>query len=325
MAKAPIFILGMQRSGTTLLVSMLDKHPMVNMLPSETHLYVLFYKLFSYKNIKGKVFKSYCDEVLPKINKGWTLPENQEALKQILSHIENEEHISLEPNLLMENFIKFWTNDENVISGEKTPAHIFYVEKILKQFPDARIIILLRDPRAVMLSDIVKLQNNKDILVQFNLFNFIFRIQCVFDLAKKWQKKFPNNVQIYQFEDIISSPEIVLQSISKFINIEYFNDMLNVGVVNSSFGDENQKDKNFNEENKDRWKSQLTAKQINWCEYFLQKTLHEYGYKLTTNIEDKPPLKKRIVFFIARKINYLIPSIFHHLNRQKKYRVNTIQ
>lgn len=317
---SPIFVLGFQRSGTTLLVSMLGRSAEVQMLPSETHFYILLWKFCCRKKVSGAQLKSYCKAVLPRVNKGWTIPENQNFLSRIFEGIGDEEMLSDNPGVIMDRFFRAWTDNASIHTGEKTPAHIFYMKEIMKKFPNAKVIALVRDPRAAMLSEIVKLDNNKEAVVQFSLFNFIFRTQCVFDLIEKWNRKYPDNFKTYRYEDIISTPEHTLKDICSFLSIEYLPSMLEVGVKNSSFGDERQTGIFFNTQNAVRWKSQLNTNQIYKTEYLLGNSMQAYGYSLSAIKGDKPTLFQRCVFSIARKLNLMFPALFHHYNRQKKYK-----
>jgi hypothetical protein len=321
--RSPIFILGLQRSGTTLLVSMLDENPEVNMLPSETHFYILLWKQFGYKKVLAKTLKDYCLTVLPQVNKGWTIEEYRINLSRILAHIDDKEIIQLSPNTIIDKFFHSWTDTAQYHTGEKTPAHIFYLRDIIKKYPNAKFVALVRDPRAAMLSEIVKLDNNKEALVKFNLFNFIFRTQCVFDLIDKWKKNYPDNFMVCRYEDIISTPEITVQQICKFIGITYLPTMLEVGVKNSSFGDENQKGITFNAANTERWKVLLNDNQIANTEYFLGSSMNKYEYAISGSNKEKPALKHRLIYAIGRKLNFTFPALFHHLNRQKKYKINS--
>jgi len=45
---------------------------------------------------------------------------------------------------------------ETTIVGDKTPAHLFYVPQLLRWFPQAKIIHTFRDPRAIYVSQIKK-------------------------------------------------------------------------------------------------------------------------------------------------------------------------
>ncbi len=56
---------------------------------------------------------------------------------------------------LFEAFLRIYADRRGkTIMGEKTPAHLAYVETLLEWFPDARVIHCMRDPRAVYVSEL---------------------------------------------------------------------------------------------------------------------------------------------------------------------------
>ena len=100
--------------------------------------------------------------------------------------------------------------------------------------------------------------------------------------------------------------------------------MLDVGVTNSSFQDTKQKGISFNENNLSRWETELPKDLIALINYHLKSEMKSLGYEIKDNaqpnIAKTKLLKQSIKLAVAKQVALKAPALFHHLNRNKKYR-----
>ena len=139
-ARSPFFIVGCPRSGTTLLSVLLDRNSRL-CVPPETAFY---------------------DEVAP------FLARNDNALLfHILQRWRRLSELRIDPQAVLHSLRGQVPSSSAVLAailnlyaaerrkercGEKTPQHLRHVPTILREFPDARILCMLRDGREVALS-----------------------------------------------------------------------------------------------------------------------------------------------------------------------------
>lgn len=320
----PIFVCGVQRAGTTLLVKMLNKDKSISFLPQETHLFPLLWnssgKFDSISN--NKELSDFLEKKWPEVNYGWI--EAPDFLQEICTTIRAYKTPITSTEDLLEIILKIWEQKigENCTTGEKTPSHIYYARKKLKKFPKCKMIVMCRDPRAAALSEMVKLKNNPRVDRDFNTFNFVVRYGTATALIEQLNQL--ENVLFLRYEDLISSPSETLQKACKFLNIPFEESMLDVGVTNSSFQDKKQKGIQFNTQNLNRWSTELPSEIIELIEFHLGKTMKKLDYKLASNAKPtigfSKKLKQQIKFKGAIYAAKIAPSLFHHSNRNKKYR-----
>ena len=319
----PIFVCGIQRAGTTLLVKMLSKSDSIDFLPQETHLYPLLWnwkgKLKDFK--QPKEWSDYLRVQLPKVNYGWVTA--MPFLELICETIEVNNFMPNSVEELLEFILKIKENQQGkVYIGEKTPAHIYYALKKRKKFPQCKIIIMCRDPRAAALSELIKLNNNPRVDKPFNVFTFLVRWASAIALSKRLSKL--KNVLFLKYEDLIEDPQATLIKATEFLNVSFQRDMLNVGVTNSSFQDSAQIGIAFNQQNLSRWESELPIEMLTLIEYHLAHEMKTLGYTLSSNgspnVANLTLIKQRIKLVAAKNMATTAPALFHHLNRNKKYR-----
>ena len=142
---APFFIVGSPRSGTTLLQVLLNAHPHVA-IPPESHLYRVF----------APVMDRYGDLSAPanrlrlahdKVTNTWIRPWGLDVTaEQLVAEATRPGRGGLIDALLR----RYAAAQGARRWGEKTPYHVSFLPAIFADFPDARIIHLVRDGRDVL-------------------------------------------------------------------------------------------------------------------------------------------------------------------------------
>ena len=150
-AGTPVFVVGVPRSGTTLLAAILNSHPRLCCGP-ETHTLARWQESDRRTVLSRSAWPDCAVDYLYSIEHvGRPVPENYGLRREAVSNYLATKRPSLQavvsvlPELFMvENGKNRWV--------EKTPDHLPHVERIRQIFPTAPIIRIVRDPRDVALS-----------------------------------------------------------------------------------------------------------------------------------------------------------------------------
>ncbi|MCU4175093.1 sulfotransferase family protein [Carboxylicivirga sp. N1Y90] len=202
-----IFIVSQPRSGSTLLQALLSNNNHVATV-SEPWLLLPF---FTYNKPELGLAK-YSSRLA------------YEGINDFKSKINKEKFDNDLSNFLLNQYEQIRTKNESYIL-DKTPRYYEILNEITYHFPNAKIIILKRNPFAV-LSSIIKTWNQdslqkllfhkRDILVAPKLLHQ-FTIE---------QKKNRNVVSI-QYEELLSNPEHHTKQLYKWLNLPYNAEILN--------------------------------------------------------------------------------------------------
>lgn len=227
----PFFIIGSGRSGNTLLRSILVSSNEIS-IPPESYVWPRIIRKFStysflpwdvLSSIVISEFESFKEFYTWEINihsaylKAKNLPKTQRTLSNVL------------------NIVYSTYNDEKNIKvnrwGDKTPINTIYINKILKIFPKAQYIHILRDPRDVVCSYVkAGLYDNYEDAASF--------WKEATKKAEWLKRKLPKN-QFYEikYENLVQNPEHEIKEICKFLNITYSDKLLNFWKNTESLGD----------------------------------------------------------------------------------------
>jgi hypothetical protein len=101
--------------------------------------------------------------------------------------------------------------------AEKTPNHIFHVDRILRYFPQCRIVIVERDGRDVAASYAVRAGS-----VEIAVSKWVRAVDARRGLEERPQ------VAVLRYEDLVDKPEIAVRELCERIEIPFALEMLHV-------------------------------------------------------------------------------------------------
>jgi len=161
---------------------------------------------------------------------------------------------------------------------EKTPNHLYDVDKIRHYFPKSPIIRIIRDPRDVALS-LEKMPWGPN-----SFLNALLLCKEYYDRSWKFFKKDKRTYTIY-YEDLIISPEMELKKLCNFLHEEFEGEMLNTrhSLAHVNRANEPWKQKIDSPLDRNRvyyWKRELTEEKNHIAECILGDYLAMHRYSL---------------------------------------------
>ena len=290
-SKAPVFVLGCGRSGTTLLYHMILSAGNFALYRTESNAINLLEPRFgdlSVKSNKKKLMEAWLDSKLgqlsgldPQAVKAKVIAECQNGgdfLRIIMSEMARQQGVER------------W--------ADCTPEHLLHLERIKETLPDALIIHIIRDGRDVALST-AKLgyirrlwfDHTPNVMVAGLYWEWMVR------KGREDGKKLEGDYIEVRFEQLISNPRATLATLSGFIEQELdYNHILKVGIgsvsePNTSFSDPSAS--GFNPLG--RWKKGFTSEHLAMFESMVGSTLEDLGYQLGStegNLFNRPDLRR---------------------------------
>jgi hypothetical protein len=202
------FIVGVGRSGTSLLQSILSSHSKI-CIPPETGF--VRKNIFSFQRIKA-------------FNKEGILSENEnlKRLNKNMSEIASWKTFKNEIDfytIIVENY-RLQQNKE--IAGDKDPRLIEFIPALKQCFPETKIIHLVRDPRDVLLSK-KKAQWSKSKPSWYHIFANYIQLRIGERAGKKILEE---KYCVITYENLLANPEKVLLEICSYLGVEFEDSML---------------------------------------------------------------------------------------------------
>jgi hypothetical protein len=205
------FVVGVGRSGTTMLRLMLDAHPQLT-IPPETHFVPDLIEMFE----SVPVTPDMVYERLVEDRRWEDFHLDAEALR---ARLETVEPFDIEPAL--RTFYELYAEKEGKPRwGEKTPNYVDRMAQISAVLPEARFIHLIRDGRDVAMSRIKRSLKDPPPMARVAR-NWKRRIKR----AQREGAKLDHYLEL-RYEDLVMDTEGVLRQICEFIELEFDSAML---------------------------------------------------------------------------------------------------
>lgn len=278
------FIVGIGRSGTTLLMSMLNAHPAIQATPE-----INFFNFFSAQWESKKHFSEADKKLVMQFVLRYK-NHNFSGFGFDLGHFEDMESNSF--NALYRNFYSSFTyggeRKESHVFFDKNPINSLYLERVIRLFPGSKFVFLLRDPRAGYLSRKQKV-NFRSTNIYFNAYRWLLYNQEVL----KYKTQYPEKFFILRYEDLVSDPEHEMRRMATFFDFDYDERMLRFheNVTKNSFqkaASENQEraltkysdlSKPVNTSRMNAWETELNAEEIHIIDAITSPLASAFGYQ----------------------------------------------
>ena len=273
MDKSPIYLAGIERSGTSLMYALLASHPGIAMM-RRTNLWMYFNKRYGDLNSS----------------------ENFEQCVSMMSQYKRLRVINIDTFRIKNEFP----------AGEKSYARLFsligkhfaekqgkqrwgdkslntekYMDDVFEAFPDAKVIHMMRDPRDRYASAKTRWVNMKGRAGAAT----VMWMESV-RLARRGMKRYPKNYMVVRYEDVVSKTEETIRKVCDFIGEDYIPEMLSmVGAPshrdkggNSSYG--KREVGVISTDSVARYRYVLSVEDIKFIQDFCRSGMKQFGYAL---------------------------------------------
>ena len=277
---APIFIVGANRSGTTLLRLLLNAHSTLA-VPDEINYFYGFtgyevrYELWDEPQLSDAAYTAFVDRFLS-ANQDTVPHLNLTALRRDI--LDGPQDFRRPYQMLLER----WAAQQGKTRwGEKTPGNIYHANILIDMFPDARFIHLVRDPRAGVAS-----MNRVSFFSADAAFNALNRHK-IMTHGRDWlAQAVPSSQRTeVRYEDLVGAPEATLRRLCTFVDLPYEPGMLHFHRNARRFMvDEAAQSYNraatrpISTNRTEAWRSALSDDEVAVVERVCQSEMAEFGY-----------------------------------------------
>lgn len=196
----PAFLLSLPRSGSTLLQRMIGAHSQVS---TAAEPWVLLAPLYALRD-EG-VFTEYGHATATKALHDFCrqLPGGRDAYLRAVGRMARELYGELAP-------------EEATVFVDKTPRYCLVVDDLLRAFPDAQIIVLHRNPLAVLASISQTWLEGRwePYLHKADLYLALERVLAA-------QRANPERFLALRYEDLVAQPETTLQAVLAHLELDW--------------------------------------------------------------------------------------------------------
>jgi Sulfotransferase family len=285
------FIAGQAKSGTTLLVALLDNHPELLVLPEETAYFPTVLTKYAPRGRRAQ-FDYLTKKSLSNVLFGGPCKwgKRNYATFPREKFLETFERWAFDPPKAQEDLLVLMvkayaaalerpldTIDRWV---EKTPANRNHIPEILRRFPRAKILVTMRDPRAILAAQIALEKTRQT--GRFSTYYVIAHWLVAARLARRVRDgEIPGLV--VQYEQLVHEPARTMEQVCAYLEITFDPETVLTPTKVGRFWSGNSAARiNFSQissEPATRWQRELSEDEIGWVEWHCRELMPEFGYE----------------------------------------------
>lgn len=277
-----LFIGGCSRSGTTLLGAMLGSHPDLICTP-ESH-----FKIELLRQLWPNVNQIDTENLLQNLTKHWRfklwgLTDSPAALAKMVNGRGYGDLL----NAVSYAYARS-RNKPNVETWiDHTPENISYTNSLLRIYPNAKFVHIVRDGRAVA-SSILPLDWGPNTIIKAARW---WMRMTSFGLAAEGSLTNEQIIRV-KYEELIASPERVIRRLCRFLELDFDPAMLDAnGFTPPTYTTRQHQlvGRKPNAEMQTRWRDRLSPRQIEIFEHQTRDFLEQLGYTPQFGLNAKGP------------------------------------
>lgn len=298
---SPIFIVGYIHTGTSLLKEILEQDPSLFSSTGETHIFHQLEKIRrEYPDLsRESVIREFVMYVLKVIylgprranwmETGHTLADfglTEAQFETIVDGVKGQRDHGRVFGMVFDYLTRFAGKERWF---DKTPAHLYYLDQILAIWPDARVIEMVRDPRAALASKKSRRSEEwaarekergvylgRDVAYDPLLDSISWR--AAVHTGEDARRRYPDNILTVRYEDLVTYPVETMQRICDFTGLAYSPDMLNVRLVNSTTQTEGENG-GITTAAVEKWRNKLSPEEVSLIQSVVGKEMKRLNYK----------------------------------------------
>jgi hypothetical protein len=285
------FAAGQAKSGTTLLIALLDGHPQLLVLPEETAYFPTVLHKYGRRGRRAQ-FDYLTKEALSRVLFGG--PPEWEATDYshfpIAEFRERFETAAFDPANAEKDLLVLMVEAyaatlriplERIVRWvEKTPANRRFIPQILDRFPSAKLLLTMRDPRAILAAQIAleKTRRTREFSVYYCVSHWIQGARLA---LRAEAGEIPGVVTRY--EDLVTDPAPAMKRVCEYLEIAFDPAMVVTPTKAGKLWTGNSAtEREFTRVSAERarsWERELSADEIGWVEWHCRALMPRFGYE----------------------------------------------
>ena len=284
------FIAGQAKSGTTLLVSLLDGHPELLVFPQETAYFATALTKYGPRGRRAQ-FEYLTSQSLSNVLFGHKNPRAEHDYSDFphQKFSETFEQAAFDPAnggrdllvLMIESYANVLGIQTDRIKRwvEKTPANRNYISAIFSRFPRTKLLVTMRDPRALLAAQINLEKTRKT--GRFSTYYVIAHWRVAARLAKKVGSGEISGL-VVPYEELVCEPASRMGEVCRYLEITFDPAVLKPTMVGRLWAGNSSAGIQFSEISTEpitRWQNELSEDEIGWVEWHCRDLMPEFGYE----------------------------------------------